>query len=181
MKRLLLTILIAVAGCAVGIAQNLIEYRMQTDGAFLDSNRDEYTIVELGDKSAKEIYDEMMMNASFLYRKPNEVLSGVDGKMISLRGGEDIKYPDKNGAEASGHVQYGIYFWIKDGRVMVKAPTLENMGYGSSKISPKELSDLYIASNDKSGLIDFEGQLEYIVNYILGIAPNGIYPYKRDW
>lgn len=182
MKRLLLIIFIAAASCAIGVAQEPIEYRMQTDGTLLDSNRGEYTIVEMGNKSAKEIYDEMMMNASRLYKKPNEVLFGVEGKMISLYGGENITFPDRDGTVTSSSIKIRIRFYIKDGKVMMYVPILEDIvRYGSSNITPKELADLYVASDAHPGLDEFEKDLSFTVNYILGIAPNGIYPHKRDW
>lgn len=187
MNRYLILLFTFAIAPIVTNAQAPVSVQMHYGGNFQFDGDTDYVILDFENKSDMDIYDDMMMNVFFLYKQPNDVVSGVNGKMIKVRGGTNISFVDEDGEKRKGSVYYRICFWIKNGKVKVKAPVLEDVTYLSSnypvirrEIKPSELASIYGESSDQSGLTELEDYLSYEINYILGLV-SGTYPYHQNW
>lgn len=181
LRQILLFIICAFSTFAT-IAQSFVSVYMNHGGAFQFENGSNYTVLNFEGKSDKELYDEMMMNILYLYIQPNDVVCGVDGKMIKVRGHMSNIGFIKDGTSYTGNAYYQIYFYIKNGKVKILAPIFENIRYARiSEIKPSELATLYIQSADQSDLIKIQNNLNSTLNYILGLEASSSYPYLNDW
>ena len=68
------------------IAQNPIEYRINSYYGFSNPNGNKDIVVEFPGKSDHEIYTMMAVNIGVLYYEPEEVFYGVSDAFISVGG-----------------------------------------------------------------------------------------------
>lgn len=188
MTRKFLSLILFVSAIFTATAQTPVKFTLHTDGSFADVYKNKYITVDMPGMTASEIYDNMMMNVLYLYVQPNDVASGVAGKMIKVRGHKSgIKFKDSNGNEQTGNAYYTIVFWIKDGKVLIEAPHLENIKLGTAKIgrsqeiTARQLASYYFNSPTGADLKSLEDDLNYFVNFILGILPEKNYPNRQNW
>lgn len=186
MKRILLSIMLIFP--FIICAQTPVNFTMRMDGTFLDPENKSYTVVEFPGRSAKDLYDEVLMNVLYSYVQPADVVSYVPEKMIKVRGYKSgTKFTDSDNITRSGDMYYTIIFYFKDGKVKVMAPSLENIKYKdgvslrSTEITPQQLAELYNNSgnNDYKFLNLFMNNS--IINYLLGLNSNSYYPYRGEW
>lgn len=103
-------------------------------GEFVDSiTQKSFIVIPFDEMSAQDIYKHLMENASLVVNNPTEQVSGVEYSVIKVRAQQHLltdvvmMLP----LSCSGTVIYE--FQIKDGRVRVNAPMVENpCHYGTS-------------------------------------------------
>lgn len=106
MLRQIILVIVCAFSTFVTMAHPFVTVHMNDGGSFQFENGSDYTILNFEGKSDKVLYDEMMMNILFLYIQPNEVVSGVEGKMIKVRGHMSNIGFTKNGTKYNGNAYY---------------------------------------------------------------------------
>ena len=188
-KSIYLTLLLLIATVACGWGKEPVNFRLFTSGLFANpEDKSVYCVVEMKGKTDQTIFDDLMMNALCAFVQPTDVVSYVNGKMINVRYHiSDIPFSDENGTLQKGETYCTIRFWIRDGKVKVAAPHLEEIIYYSGsgsigvrkKISPYELALLYSKTGDNN-VSKLENPINYTINCILGILGGGN-PYYDKW
>lgn len=130
MKNLLTLLLFVCPIIAYG--QELVSFKLTPTAQFTTSSTSEdFIIVPFENKSAHEIYQMLATNIGGVFNDPSKVMSGVEDASIKIRAiipisqkVEKIFMVGDVLIEVDGHIQYEIK--IKDGRVRVSAPYIEN-------------------------------------------------------
>lgn len=115
----------------LAFAQDLVSFKLTPEGTFTTISDEDYMVIPFEGKSAHEIYQTLASNVGSVYNDPSKVMSGVDDASIKIRSIIPISQKiDKIFMlgdvliEVNGYMQYEIR--IKDGRVRVTAPYIEN-------------------------------------------------------
>lgn len=153
MKKLL-TILALIIPMMVN-AQEHVRFILNENGEYRTKDGEDYVVVPFEGKTAKEIYNEIVSNVFSFYNDPNEVMSGLDGVSIKIRAiSNKIVYahPTLMGRKRhSGY--YQLEFKIKDGRVRVSAPHVEDKVWWVNHNNCREYSSFRkaVGSHFKNG------------------------------
>lgn len=119
------------------MAQNNVEFVLTSDGTYKAANGDDFIVVPFPDKSAHEIYKELATNINSHYKKPTEIMTGVEDSFIKIRDvAEEIISLRLLGVEFPYSGYYQLEFRIKDGRVRVSAPIIEPQVWSESDKEP---------------------------------------------
>lgn len=107
-------------------AQDLAIFTLNQYGQYVSADDEDYIVVSFEGKTAHEIYQELATNVSSLYNDPSKVMTGVEDASIKIRAFSDDLIRIKIlglGQSLGGY--YQLEFKIKDGRVRVSAPMVE--------------------------------------------------------
>ncbi len=159
-------------------AQNPVNFKLTTSGAFASEDGQDFIVVTFEGKTAHQIFQMLCVNVSKLYKNPKEVMSVVDDASISVRGYDSKVTYIKDliqTYDVGGY--YKLDFEIKDGKVKVNAPVIEeNLVRSINQAKEKNYSRM-INSWVKDGAFKekFLKQVEYteyvqnnLINTILG-------------
>lgn len=115
----------------LGKSQDLVFFQLQPNGTFLTSSGQDFAVVSYEGKNSEEIYKQLSTNIGIVFNNPDKVMSGVEYSFIKVRTiipiSEKIEKIIMMGnvkIEVDGYLQYDIK--IKDGRVRISAPYIEN-------------------------------------------------------
>ncbi len=115
-------------------AQDLVHFALTPDGTYLTEDGKDFAVVPFDNKNAHQIYQELATNVGLTYRDPSKVMSGVEDASIKIRAYSDDLIRDRLSMDGmiSGIGKmvplggyYQLEFRIKDGRVRVSAPIIE--------------------------------------------------------
>ena len=124
MKKLVLLIAIMVA-TGVQAQVKKVEFKLQSTGAFLSENGENYVVVPFEGKSANELYSMVKGNVLSLYNDPKEVMSEIEGEAINIFAFKKDMWVVKSlGATGVYGGKYKLVFRFKDGRIRVDAPSI---------------------------------------------------------
>ena len=107
-------------------AQSLVDFHLSPDGSFITKEVKNYTVVPFEGKNAHQIFQQLCTNVSKLYKNPSKVMSVVDDVSITIRAYDSrITYIKDliQTYDIGGY--YNITFEIKDGRVKVSSPIID--------------------------------------------------------
>lgn len=135
MKKLIVILMLALPLAAT--AQDLVHFALTPDGTYLTEDGKDFAVVPFDNKNAHQIYQELATNVGLTYRDPSKVMSGVEDASIKIRAYSDDIICDRPFGGIKMLPMGGYYqleFRIKDGRVRVSAPIIEEevRHYGSS-------------------------------------------------
>lgn len=126
MKKLLAIIIMMLP--MLGGAQELANFVLMPDGTYQTEDGKDFVVIPFEGKTAHQIYQELASNVGSTFNDPSKVMSGVEDASIKIRAYSDNLVM----AKPFGYVKdqpYGGYyqleFKIKDGRVRVSAPIVE--------------------------------------------------------
>lgn len=183
MKKFLLFLLLV---CPVLVkAQELVNFNLTSEATFVNPEGENFEIVPFEGKSAHQIYQTLAMNIGTLYNDPSKVMSGVDDASIKIRAYCDNLY--NQSVLGISHCWQGYYqleFRIKDGRVRVSAPIIENdikcPSLSSNAIGGNTGNFAYVVKKwfkngklkekDAPKAINLENQMNALINAILGLT-----------
>ena len=162
----------------VASAQTPISFKLTTSGAFASEDGQDYIVVPFEGKNAHQIFQMLCVNVSKLYKEPKQVMSVVDDASISVRGYDPKVTYIKDLLQTfdiGGY--YKLDFEIKDGKVKVNAPVIEeNLVKSINQARERDFSKM-VRSWVKDGAFKekFAKQVEYTeyvqntyINAILG-------------
>ena len=107
-------------------AQDLALFKLNQFGQYTAENGDDYIVIPFEGKTSHQIYQELASNVSSLFNNPSKVMTGVEDASIKIRAFSDdlIRIKILGLAQSLGGY-YQLEFKIKDGRVRVSAPMIE--------------------------------------------------------
>ena len=107
-------------------AQSLVEFKLTPNGDFVSAEGKNYIVCQFEGKTAHQIFQEISVNANKLYKNPQKVMSVVDDASISIRAYDsEITFIKDLIQKFWLGGYYKIDIEIKDGRVKVSAPIIE--------------------------------------------------------
>ena len=136
MKRII-TLFFLIACIGNIYSQNVQEkanFTLLETGLFVDSiTGDSFIVVPFEGKTAEELYQLLMENASLATNDPNHQVSGVENSVVKVRARQHLLTDVVMMLPLSCTGTMIYEFQIKDGKVRVNAPTIEEpCHYGTS-------------------------------------------------
>lgn len=109
-------------------AQELANFILMPDGTYQTEDGKDFVVIPFEGKTAHQIYQELASNVGSTFNDPSKVMSGVDDASIKIRAYSDNLVMAKpfgfvKDQPYGGH--YQLEFKIRDGRVRVSAPIVE--------------------------------------------------------
>lgn len=154
-----------------------VEFKLQKNGSFLTEEGKDYEIIQYEGLSAHEIYQKLCTNAGGVYNNPSKVMSNVEDVSIKIRALSTGLVKAKMGMDKGAYYQFQIK--IKDGRVRVEAPMIEERLNGATyndkyiwwhKFPEKWLKDDKSKEKHKDKIIWLEINLNSVINGVLGYS-----------
>lgn len=182
MKKILLLLLFICPFFVSG--QELVSFKVTPDGNFVSSMGEDFVVVPFEGKSAHQLYQMLASNVGSVYNDPSKVMSGVEDVSIKIRAFSDNIYTKKvMGISHPFCGYYQIEFRIKDGRVRVSAPYVEDdidaptisNQFGGNKgsfryIVKKWFKDGQLKEKEVPNAVNIESQLNGAINSVLGLT-----------
>lgn len=174
-------------------AQDLVSFKLTPQGSFVAANGDDFIVVPFEGKTSHEIYQILASNAGSVYNDPSKVMSGVEDASLKFRSIIPVsKTVDKIFMlgdvliEVNGYLQYEIK--IKDGRVRVSAPYIENNIWidGGATGNFRNLTSQWFKEEKKEKkrvenerkIAELETTVNSVISSVLGVNKN---PEDDNW
>ena len=165
-------------------AQELVSFKVTPDGNFVSSTGEDFVVVPFEGKNAHQIYQMLASNVGSVYNDPSKVMSGVEDASIKIRAFSDNIYTKKvMGIPHAFQGFYQIEFRIKDGRVRITAPYVEDSldapsisnQFGGNKGSFRHIVGKWfkngkLKEKEAPNASNIELQLNGAINVILGLS-----------
>lgn len=155
-----------------------IEFRIQPDGSFLNyEDGKSYIVIDYPNYTSDELYTDILTSITRLYRSPKDIVSKVEGKIISLNGIKTNCISAKAlGLTVLTSIEYNLKFQFKDGKIRIDAPFVWCFYKPSEKFTAKEWIDAN--SIFKNGVPNPKKRqtLNDLNNTLNGIISDIIYP-----
>lgn len=173
---MLLTLLPILAG-----AQELANFVLMPNGTYQTEDGQDFIVIPFEGKTAHQIYQELATNVGSTFTDPSKVMSGVEDASIKIRAYSDNLVMSKPFGFVKDQPYGGYYqleFKIRDGRVRVSAPIVEeNVEYISydhkqyegnfSKLVSKYFKNGVLQDNKKKNYDTMVANMNSIINRIL--------------
>ncbi|MBD5351355.1 MAG: hypothetical protein HDR86_00815 [Bacteroides sp.] len=186
MKKLLTLILMLLP--MVAVAQELANFILMPDGTYQTEDGKDFVIIPFEGKTAHQIYQELASNVGSTYNDPSKVMSGVEDASIKIRAFSDFLWVNKVlGITHNWGGYYQLEFRIKDGRVRVAAPVVEDIAMDTqphekwwykSKLK-KWFKDGVVKEGDKQKYDEIVAHMNGIINRIL--YTSSVQDASEDW
>lgn len=127
MKTIVFWVMVVLAGISNAYAQKTVDFKLQADGTFINgSDGKNFVVIPFDGKSQSELYSEMLVAITRLYNSPKDVISKVEGEIISVNGISQncVSLKAMMGIKVSFSIQYILQFQFKDGKIRVDAPVI---------------------------------------------------------
>ena len=159
-------------------SQNLVVFNLNEFAQYKAENGDDFLVVPFDGKSAHEIYNELASNVCSVYNDPSKVMSVVEDTSIKIRAfSDDIIRLHFMGLTQPVGAYYQLEFKIKDGRVRVSAPYVEETLWLKGRENgnfPKAVKGYFKDGKLKEKFAkDYEAVVDKMnakINFILGIT-----------
>lgn len=126
MQKILLILIMMAIMPLIGLAQT-VNFELQADGTFLNKQdgKDFVVLVKEG-KTNQELYEDVLKAVTKTYVSPHDVISKVDGEIITVNGiSEDcISFKGWMGVNVIFSIQYNLKFQFKNGKIRVDSPVI---------------------------------------------------------
>lgn len=186
MKKLI-TLMLLILPMTV-IAQDLVHFTLTENGTYQTEDGKDFIIVPFEGKTAHQIYQELATNVGATYNEPSKVMSAVEDASIKIRAYSDFLWFNKVlGIPHGWEGYYQLEFRIKDGRVRVSAPIVEDIAmdtqpykkcsYGSRV--KKWFKNGVVKEDDKVKYDEIVARMNGIINCILCTA--NVQDTQDDW
>lgn len=110
------------------VAQQLANFVLMPDGTYQTEDGKDFIVIPFEGKTAHQIYQELASNVSSTFNDPSKVMSGVEEASIKIRAYSNdlvIAKPFGYFKDQPFGGYYQLEFKIRDGRVRVSAPIVE--------------------------------------------------------
>lgn len=127
MKKLLAIMLMLLP--SIVAAQDLVKFVLMPNGTYQAENGKDFIVIPFEGKTSHQIYQELASNVGSTFSNPSKVMSGVEGVSIKIRAYSDnlvMAKPFGFVKEQPYGGYYQLEFKIRDGRVRVSAPIIED-------------------------------------------------------
>lgn len=127
MKKFLLILMILIP--AVVCSQN-INFEAKSDGTFKSAEDDNtFIVVDYAGSTKEELYANVLTAVAKNYNSPNNVITKLDNKMISVNAnsGDNKVWIQTPGIKLFFIVKYVLQFEFKDEKIKVNAPEINHM------------------------------------------------------
>lgn len=187
MRKILSLIGAMLIALSVNAQDKGVDFKLQKDGSFLTADGKDYVIVKYDSLTAHEIYQKLCSNAGGVYNNPNRVMSNVEDVSIKVRAISTGLVKGVLGVVRDAYYQYQIQ--IKDGRVRVEAPVIEeelirlnynDMACWWHKYPAKWLKDEKSTEKHKVKILWVEMNINAAINGVLGYSPTENENKKED-
>ena len=190
MRKYLSFCLMLIISCLSVSAQ--VDFKLQADGSFRTIDGADYVVIPFEGKSAHDLFVTLTSNATSIYNDVSKVMNTVQDNTVKIRGfaGSGNIFPYFTMFNFSVEGYYQLEFKIKDGRIRVSAPIVEDdatMTGGTNGPSAVSYSGM-VAKHlfDKKGIVkkkkvndvaSIEAYLNSIINRILAQSAQ----IEEDW
>ncbi|MBR1551255.1 MAG: hypothetical protein IJ632_02925 [Muribaculaceae bacterium] len=105
-------------------------FKLNANGQFTTENGEDFIVVPFENKSAHEIYTLLTSNVTSIYNNASKVMNTVEDNTVKIRGfaSSGKLFPYVTMFNFSVETYYQLEFKIRDGRVRVSAPIVEDNG-----------------------------------------------------
>ena len=112
--------------CLTSVAQ--VAFKLQANGQFLTEDGADFIVVPFEGKSPHDIYTLLTSNVTSLYNDASKVMNTVEDNTVKIRGfaGSGYLFPYITMFNFSVEGHYQLEFKIRDGRVRISAPMVED-------------------------------------------------------
>ncbi|MDE5596133.1 MAG: hypothetical protein K2I89_11275, partial [Muribaculaceae bacterium] len=145
MKKLLAIVMMMLPILAWG--QDFANFVLMPDGTYRTEDGKDFVVIPFEGKTAHQIYQELASNVGSIYNNPSKVMSSVEDASIKIRAfSNDLIRISLLGLGQSLGGYYQLEFRIKDGRVRVSAPIIEETMWIDGPIArtfPKEVKGYF--------------------------------------
>lgn len=190
MKRILL--LIAICSLAWSTNAQFVDFSLQSNGKFVNkSDKKDFVVIQFENKTSKDLYNDVLKSVTKLYNSPKDVISKVDGEIVSVNGiisdcillEAKAMFGIKNTMFFS--IQYILQFQFKDGKIRIESPVIARFFTQTTPdISPfsgwLKVQNIFIGENpspkNKHIVNDFNSAMNKVINDILFDMSN-----KEEW
>ena len=157
MRKYISFCLMLIISCLSVSAQ--VNFKLQSDGSFRTIDGEDYVVIPFEGKSTHDLFFILTSNTTSLYKYASKVMNTVQDNIVTIYGRGNI-FPYISICNLSFKVSYQLEFKIKDGRIRVSAPKVEDDAImtcdaGTLPVSYSEMvaKDLF----DKNGTVKKEG------------------------
>lgn len=114
--------------CFANIAFAQANFKLHANGQFATEGGQDYIVVSFEGKSAHDLYSMLTMNVTSIYNNASKVMNTVEDSMVKIRGFADdgTLFPYVTMFNFSVETYYQLEFKVKDGRIRVSAPFVED-------------------------------------------------------
>lgn len=186
MKKLLTMMLMLLPMLAWG--QELANFVLMPNGTYQTEDGKDFVVISFEGKTAHHIYQELASNVGSTFNDPSKVMSGVEDASIKIRAFSDFLWFNKVlGIPHGWGGYYQLEFRIKDGRVRVSAPIVEDIAmdtqpydkwsYGS-KVK-KWFKNGVVKEGDRTKYDEIVAHMNGIINRILYTST--VQDANEDW
>lgn len=188
MKKLILLFVMCIVAWSVDA--QIVDFNLQSNGKFINkSDKKNFVVIPFENKTSNELYNDVLKAITKIYNSPKDVISKVDGDIISINGiSENFTY--LTGKVVFGikttvffSIQYVLQFQFKDGKIRIDAPIIVRFFTDTNPdISPFSgwLSTQRIFNGEnpvkKDIVNDFNNSMNKAINNILFEISN-----KEEW
>nr|DAP46221.1 MAG TPA: protein of unknown function (DUF4468) [Caudoviricetes sp.] len=184
MKKILFLVMSALAFMGNVNAQKTVDFKLQADGSFVNSSDGKnFVVIPFDGKTKDELYSETLVAVTKLYNSPKDVISKVEGEVISINGISQncVVLKAMMGIKVAFSIQYVLQFQFKEGKLRVDAPVISRFfSDTAADISPfsgwLEAQSVFKkgkANPKKQGTIDdFNNTLNGLINNIISNMGN---------
>ena len=155
----------------LGGAQELANFVLMPDGTYQTEDGKDFVVIPFDGKTAHQIYKELASNVGSTFNDPSKVMSGVEDASIKIRAYANVLiYRFVIGAKQPLGGYFQLEFKIKDGRVRVSAPYVEDKldaSFKFTKLVGAYFKDGEIKPNKQGDYNTIVLQMNNIVNRIL--------------
>lgn len=107
-------------------AQDLARFVLMPNGIYQTEDGNDFVVIPFEGKSAHQIFQELASNVGSTFNNPSKVMSTVEDASIKIRAHSDDLIRNRfMGIGQSFGGYYQLEFKIRDGRVRVSAPYIE--------------------------------------------------------
>lgn len=155
--KLLLILITHILFCTIAHAQSEVNFILNEDGEYYTENDNQsFQIVYFDGMSSENIYNTLLSNINSIYNDPKIIVSKVNNTSIKIRAiFTDALYCSIYGVvECWVSANYQLEFRIKDGKVRVSAPFIED-GLTYQEITSYENTHTNKTSEKNSGYFSF--------------------------
>lgn len=174
MKKLIVMMMLMLPMAAM--AQDLVHFVLTENGMYQTEDGKDFVVIPFEGKTAHQIYQELATNVGSTYNDPSKVMSGVEDASIKIRAFSDFLWFNKVlGIPHGWEGYYQLEFRIKDGRVRVSAPIVEDIAMDTqpydkwsykSKVK-KWFKNGMVKDGDKKKYDEIVARMNGIINRIL--------------
>lgn len=150
-----------------------------------------YTVITFEGMSQKELYDKVLVTANAYYVSPQNVLSVVDSKSITINGiSSDVVYRTKM---HTFDVNYTVTFEFKDEKIKINSPTINKISTYTHKFQEMFIcertfdigtGDRFTIFKPKNGSVNLPMAKETLENFINKLIDDIVYSglsQEDDW